>query len=116
FSRNDLTIVIAATNRPDVLDPALMRPGRFDRNVVVDRPELRARVAILGVHTKNKPLGKDVDLSLIAKNTPGMSGADLANLCNEAALAAGRRDANEITMEDFDEAQDKIMLGAVRET
>ncbi|MCB9584655.1 MAG: ATP-dependent metallopeptidase FtsH/Yme1/Tma family protein [Polyangiaceae bacterium] len=116
FSRNDLTIVIAATNRPDVLDPALLRPGRFDRRVVVDRPELRARVAILGVHTKNKPLGKDVDLSLIAKNTPGFSGADLANLCNEAALAAARRGANEINMEDFLEAQDKIMLGAPRET
>ncbi len=116
FSRNDLTIVIAATNRPDVLDPALLRPGRFDRRVVVDRPELRARVAILGVHTKNKPLGKDVDLSMIARNTPGFSGADLANLCNEAALAAARRGANEINTEDFLEAQDKIMLGAPRET
>ncbi|MBX3182348.1 MAG: ATP-dependent zinc metalloprotease FtsH [Polyangiaceae bacterium] len=111
FSRNDLTIVIAATNRPDVLDPALLRPGRFDRRVVVDRPELRARAAILGVHTRTKPLASDVDLNLVAQNTPGFSGADLANLCNEAALMAARRGGNELTMDDFNQAFDKIILG-----
>ena len=91
FSRNDLTIVIAATNRPDVLDPALLRPGRFDRRVVVDRPELAARKAILLVHTRDKPLAPDVDLGAVASLTAGFSGADLANLANEAALGATRR-------------------------
>jgi cell division protease FtsH len=116
FSRNDLTIVLAATNRPDVLDQALLRPGRFDRRVVVDRPELAARRAILEVHTKGKPLGTDVDLKLIAGNTPGFSGADLANLVNEAALNATRRGADAIEKRDFDAAYDKIVLGDPRET
>ncbi len=96
FSRNDLTIVLAATNRPDVLDSALLRPGRFDRRVLIDRPECAARQAILAVHTKDKPLGKDADLDTLAKNTPGFSGADLANLVNEAALTATRRGADAI--------------------
>src|SRR5690606_20258623 len=115
FDRNDLTIVLAATNRPDVLDPALLRPGRFDRRVIVDRPELQARRAILDVHVKNKPLAEDVDLDSIAKNTPGFSGADLANLVNEAALHATRRGADAIHASDFTEAYDKIVLGDPRE-
>jgi cell division protease FtsH len=116
FSRNDLTIVIAATNRPDVLDPALLRPGRFDRRVVVDRPELAARKAILGVHTRDKPLAADVDIDQLAADTPGFSGADLANLCNEAALGATRRGADEVTDADFRAAYDKIVLGELRES
>jgi len=116
FSRNDLTVVIAATNRPDVLDAALLRPGRFDRRVTVDRPESIARRSILEVHTKGKPISKDVSLEDIAKNTPGFSGADLANLVNEAALSATRRGANAIEPVDFAAAQDKIVLGDPRET
>lgn len=111
FDRNDLTIVLAATNRPDVLDPALLRAGRFDRRVTVERPESKARLAILGVHVRDMPLGDDVDLSTIAQNTPGFSGADLSNLVNEAALHATRRDASTIENVDFSEAQDKIVLG-----
>ncbi len=116
FSRNDLTIVIAATNRPDVLDSALLRPGRFDRRVIVDRPESAARLSILEVHAKGKPLGQDVVLKDVAQNTPGFSGADLANLVNEAALSATRRGANAIESADFAEAHDKIVLGDPRET
>jgi cell division protease FtsH len=115
FDRNDLTIVLAATNRPDVLDPALLRPGRFDRRVIVDRPELAARRAILGVHTKGKPLGASVDLQRLAEITPGFSGADLANLVNEAALFATRRGADALEQEDFLAAYDKIVLGDPRE-
>jgi cell division protease FtsH len=116
FDRTDLVVVIAATNRPDVLDPALLRPGRFDRRVVVDRPEMAARRSILEVHTKGKPLAPDVDLQSIAANTPGFSGADLANLANEAALHATRTSRDTITAEDFAEAFDKIVLGDPRET
>jgi cell division protease FtsH len=116
FTRNDLTVVMAATNRPDVLDSALLRPGRFDRRIVVDRPERAARRAILAVHCRNKPLGKDVDLGSIADHTPGFSGADLANLVNEAALSATRRHAETIDASDFTLAYDKIVLGDVRET
>jgi cell division protease FtsH len=116
FSRNDLTIVLAATNRPDVLDSALLRPGRFDRRVLIDRPELAARRAILAVHTRNKPLAEDVDLDSVAGNTPGFSGADLANLVNEAALNATRRGAEAIAASDFSQAYDKIVLGDPRET
>ncbi len=116
FSRNDLTIVMAATNRPDVLDPALLRPGRFDRRVVVDRPELEARRAILAVHVQNKPIASDVDLDALAQNTPGFSGADLANLTNEAALSATRRVADSIEAKDFRAAYDKIVLGDLRES
>src|SRR5206468_8512099 len=99
------------TNRPDVLDPALLRPGRFDRRVIVDRPELDARRAILAVHAKGKPLAPDVDLEKIARNTPGFSGADLANLVNEAALSATRAGRDSITGADFSGALDKIVLG-----
>jgi cell division protease FtsH len=116
FTRNDLTIVMAATNRPDVLDPALLRPGRFDRRVVVDRPECSARQAILEVHTRGKPISPAVDLKTIARNSPGFSGADLANLVNEAALAATRRGADMIEPQDFTLAYDKIVLGDPRET
>jgi cell division protease FtsH len=116
FSRNDLTIVLAATNRPDVLDQALLRPGRFDRRVIIDRPELAARRAILDVHTRGKPLAEDMDLDEVARNTPGFSGADLANLANEAALSATRRGGEAITMADFRGAYDKIVLGDPRET
>jgi cell division protease FtsH len=116
FDRNDLTIVLAATNRPDVLDPALLRPGRFDRHVVVDRPELGARRSILDVHVKNKPLAADVDLEAVARNTPAFSGADLANLVNEAALHATRRGAEALAQSDFNAAFDKIVLGDPRET
>ncbi len=116
FSRNDLTIILAATNRPDVLDAALLRPGRFDRRVLIDRPELAARRAILEVHTRDKPLGADVDLQAQAANTPGFSGADLANLVNEAALFATRRGAEAIEDSDFRAGYDKIVLGDPRET
>jgi cell division protease FtsH len=115
FERNDLVVVIAATNRPDVLDPALLRPGRFDRRVLVDRPELAARKAILDVHAKGKPLALDVDLQVVASNTPGFSGADLANLVNEAVLSATREARESITAADFTEALDKIVLGDPRE-
>ncbi len=116
FSRNDLTVVLAATNRPDVLDSALLRPGRFDRRVLLDRPELAARRAILDVHVRGKPLGPDVDLDNVAANTPGFSGADLANLVNEAALGATRRGTEAIEQRDFTSAFDKIVLGELRET
>ena len=116
FDRSDLVVVIAATNRPDVLDPALLRPGRFDRRILVDRPELAARKAILGVHVKGKPIAPDVDLQGIAENTAGFSGADLANLVNEAALSATRAKRDSITAEDFAGALDKIVLGDPRET
>lgn len=116
FARNDQVIILAATNRPDVLDPALLRPGRFDRRVVIDRPELAARKGILGVHTKDKPLGDDVELAQLAATTPGFSGADLANLVNEAALHATRRGVDAIEQLDFLAAYDKIVLGDPRET
>jgi len=116
FTRNDLTVVLAATNRPDVLDAALLRPGRFDRRVVVDRPENAARDAILRLYTKDKPLAPDVALDELAASTPGFSGADLANLCNEAALTATRRGADAIDAADFASAMDKIVLGDPRET
>jgi cell division protease FtsH len=116
FSRNEALVVLAATNRPDVLDAALLRPGRFDRRVVVDRPELVARAAILQVHLRGKPLAPDVDVKRIAATTPGFSGADLENLVNEAALIATRRQADAIAAADFLAAYDKIVLGDPRET
>ena len=116
FTPNDALIVVAATNRPDVLDPALLRPGRFDRRVVVDRPERAARAAILQVHLRGKPLAAEVDLKRIAAMTPGFSGADLANLVNEAALNATRRQGDAIGSPDFAAAYDKIVLGDPRET
>jgi cell division protease FtsH len=115
FSPNESVIVLAATNRPDVLDPALLRPGRFDRHVTVDRPTRKGRTEILKVHTRNIPLAADVDLEYIAKGTVGMSGADLANLVNEAALLATREDKAAVDMKDLDAARDKIILGAKRE-
>ena len=115
FSPSESVIVLAATNRPDVLDPALLRPGRFDRHVTVDRPTKKGRLEILKVHTRNTPLAADVDLESIARGTVGMSGADLANLVNEAALLATREDKEAIDMADFDAARDKILMGAKRE-
>jgi cell division protease FtsH len=116
FARNDLAVVLAATNRPDVLDSALLRPGRFDRRVLVDRPERAARRAILEVHTRKKPLGPDVSLEAVAASTAGFSGADLANLVNEAAILATRRGALTLAAEDFWAAQEKIEVGDPRET
>lgn len=115
FESHEEVIVLAATNRPDVLDPALLRPGRFDRHVVIDRPGLKERKAILEVHTSKKILADDVDLEKIARGTPGMTGADLENITNEAALIAIRRDKEKIDMSDFEEARDIILMGAVRE-
>ena len=116
FEGNDGVILIAATNRPDVLDPALLRPGRFDRRIVVGLPDVRGREAILSVHTRKVPLGDDVDLSTIARGTPGFSGADLENLVNEAALNAARYDRDQVTHHDFDSARDKVMMGAERKS
>jgi cell division protease FtsH len=115
FSPSESVIVLAATNRPDVLDPALLRPGRFDRHVTVDRPTKKGRLEILKVHTRNIPLADDVDLDGIARGTVGMSGADLANLVNEAALLATREDKDKVDMADFDSARDKVLMGAKRE-
>ena len=114
FESNEGVILVAATNRPDVLDPALLRPGRFDRRVVVGRPDVRGREQILKVHTKKTPLSDDVELSLIARGTPGFAGADLANLVNEAALIAARQNRKVVTMVDFELAKDKVMMGVER--
>ena len=114
FESNEGVILIAATNRPDVLDPALLRPGRFDRQVVVPRPDVRGRLKILQVHARKVPLGEDVELEVIAKGTPGFSGADLENLVNEAALLAARANKNEVTRNDLEKAKDKVMMGAER--
>jgi cell division protease FtsH len=116
FESNEGVILIAATNRPDVLDPALLRPGRFDRRVVVPRPDLRGRLAILTVHTRRVPLDDDVKLEVIARGTPGFVGADLQNLVNEAALLAARRDAQRVSMRDIEHAKDKVILGAERKS
>jgi cell division protease FtsH len=116
FEQNSGVIIIAATNRPDVLDPALMRPGRFDRQVVVDRPDVKGREGILRVHTKNIPLSEDVKLETLAKGTPGLAGAELANLVNEAALLAARQNAKAVTMNHFEEAKDKVMMGMERKS
>jgi cell division protease FtsH len=116
FESNDGVILIAATNRPDVLDPALLRPGRFDRQIVVDAPDFRGREGILKVHLRNKPIAEDVDVVAIAKGTPGMAGADLANLVNEGALLAARRNHDKIYMVDFEDAKDKVMLGTERKS
>lgn len=116
FEQNSGVIIIAATNRPDVLDPALMRPGRFDRQVVVDRPDVRGREGILRVHTKNIPLADDVKLETLAKGTPGLAGADLANLVNEAALLAARRNDKAVSMRHFEESKDKVMMGMERKS
>lgn len=114
FETGSNVIVIAATNRPDVLDPALLRPGRFDRQVVVPLPDIRGREQILQVHMRKVPVGRDIDVSVLARGTPGFSGADLANLVNEASLFAARRNARTVEMQDFENAKDKIMMGAER--
>jgi cell division protease FtsH len=116
FESNEGVILVAATNRPDVLDPALLRPGRFDRRVVVGRPDVQGREAILRVHTKKIPLGDNVDLSVLARGTPGLAGADLANLVNEAALNAARQNRKVVMMTDFETAKDKILMGAERKS
>jgi cell division protease FtsH len=116
FETNVGVIVVAATNRPDILDAALLRPGRFDRQVYVTLPDIRGREQILGVHMRKVPLGQDVSPNVIARGTPGMSGADLANLCNEAALMAARRNARVVEMQDFEKAKDKILMGPERKS
>jgi len=114
FEDNESVIIIAATNRPDILDPALLRPGRFDRQVVVDRPDVKGREGILKVHVKKVSLAKDVSLSVIAKSTPGFSGADLENLVNEAALWGARVGHKAVKMDDFEAAKDKVLMGRER--
>jgi cell division protease FtsH len=116
FEANEGVILIAATNRPDVLDPALLRPGRFDRQVVVPNPDIVGREQILKVHMRNVPLAPDVDPRVIARGTPGFSGADLANLVNEAALLAARRNKRMVTQHEFEDAKDKVMMGAERKS
>ena len=116
FDSNEGVIMIAATNRPDVLDPALLRPGRFDRQIVVDWPDVRGREGILKVHTRKIPLSDDVDLAAIARGTPGLAGADLANLVNEAALLGARRNRKKVMAQDFEDAKDKVMLGIERKS
>ncbi len=116
FDANENVILIAATNRPDVLDPALLRPGRFDRQVTVSNPDVKGREEILKVHTRKVPLGKDVDLSIVARGTPGFSGADLANLVNEAALLAARKNKLKVSSADFDAAKDKVLMGNERKS
>jgi cell division protease FtsH len=116
FESNDGVILIAATNRPDVLDPALLRPGRFDRQIVVDAPDLRGREGILRVHVRNKPMADDVDILTLARGTPGMAGADLANLVNEGALLAARRNHDKVYMADLEDAKDRVMMGAERKS
>jgi cell division protease FtsH len=116
FEANEGIIILAATNRPDVLDPALLRPGRFDRQIVVPNPDIKGREQILRVHMRNVPLAPDVDVKVLARGTPGFSGADLANLVNEAALLAARKNRRLVTMEDFEEAKDKVMMGPERKS
>ncbi len=116
FGANEGIIMIAATNRPDILDPALLRPGRFDRQIVVDRPDIKGRQEILKVHVKGKPVDKDVDLGVLARRTPGFTGADLSNLVNEGALLAARRDKKTITMNEMEEAAERVMMGPERKS
>jgi len=116
FESNEGVILVAATNRPDVLDPALLRPGRFDRQIVVPTPDIKGREGILKVHVRKIKLADDIDLSILARGTPGMSGADLANMVNEAALLASRRDKDAVSMEEFEEAKDKVLMGSARKS
>ncbi|MBI2964446.1 MAG: ATP-dependent metallopeptidase FtsH/Yme1/Tma family protein [Deltaproteobacteria bacterium] len=116
FESNEGVVLVAATNRPDVLDPALLRPGRFDRRVVVPRPDVKGREGILAIHARKIPLGADVDIAIAARSTPGFSGADLANLVNEAALNAARMNQKVVSMEDFEAAKDKVLMGAARKS
>src|SRR5690606_13111921 len=115
FSPNESVIVIAATNRPDVLDPALLRPGRFDRHITVDRPTRNGRIMMFKVHTRDIPLADDVDLERLADGTIGLTGADIQNLCNEAALWATRMGKDQVDMSDFEFARDKVLMGPKRE-
>src|SRR5207253_10901219 len=115
FQPNEMVIVLAATNRPDVLDPALLRPGRFDRHVTIDRPTWQGRLDILKVHTRTKPLADDVNLEYIARKMIGMTGADLRNLANEAALIASRDNKTRIERHDFESAADRVMMGPKRD-
>jgi cell division protease FtsH len=114
FDSKETVIILAATNRPDVLDPALLRPGRFDRQVTVAMPDLNEREAIFGIHTKDVPLGEGVSLRKLAQETPGMSGAQIANIVNEAALSAARNDREKVSFDDFEDARDKVLMGAAR--
>ncbi|MEO0226025.1 MAG: ATP-dependent zinc metalloprotease FtsH [candidate division WOR-3 bacterium] len=114
FETNEGVIIMAATNRPDILDPALLRPGRFDRMIVIDRPDVKGRLGILKVHTRKIPLDSDVDLEILARGTPGFSGADLANMVNEAALLGARRNRSKVAMVDFEDAKDKVLMGVER--
>src|SRR4030067_496441 len=116
FETNEGVILLAATNRRDVLDPALLRPGRFDRQIIVNNPDVKGREGILKVHTKKIKLGQDVDLQVLARATPGLSGADLANLVNEAALLAARRNKEAVAMPDFEAAKDRVMMGIERKS
>jgi cell division protease FtsH len=116
FDTNANVIIMAATNRPDILDPALIRPGRFDRHVVLDLPDIKGRKAILEIHAKGKPLAKEVDLETLAKETPWFSGADLANLINEAAILAARRNRKDITLQELEDASERVMLGPERKS
>ena len=116
FGANEGIIMIAATNRPDILDPALLRPGRFDRQIVVDRPDIRGRQEILKVHVKGKPIGEDINLDVVARRTPGFTGADLSNLVNEAALLSARRNKKKITMSEMEEAAERVMMGPERKS
>ena len=116
FAANEGIIIIAATNRPDILDPALLRPGRFDRQIVVDKPDVKGRLAILKVHTKGKPVSKDADLDILARRTPGFSGADLSNLVNEAALLSARRDKKQIGMAELEESIERVIAGPERKS
>ena len=111
FGANEGIIMIAATNRPDILDPALLRPGRFDRQIVVDRPDIKGRQEILKVHVKGKPISPEVELGVIARRTPGFTGADLSNLVNEAALMAARKNKNKIDMPEMEEAAERVIMG-----
>jgi cell division protease FtsH len=114
FESNEGVILVSATNRPDVLDPALLRPGRFDRQVVVPLPDVKGREKILEVHTRKTPLADDIDFAVIARGTPGFSGADIENLVNESVLYAARYGKDKVTMSDFEFAKDKVMMGAER--
>lgn len=116
FETDEAVIIMAATNRPDILDPALLRPGRFDRRVVIDRPDIKGREDIFRIHTRKVPLSTDVDFNLLAKSTPGFTGADIANMVNEAALLAARRDKNSVDMSDFEESKDKVLMGLARKS
>ena len=116
FGADTTVIVIAATNRPDILDPALLRPGRFDRQITVDKPDLKGRNEILKIHAKGKKIKKNVDLEIIARRTPGFTGADLANIINEAALLAARKNKKEITLSEIEESVERVVAGPQRKS